>query len=241
MIPMLLALSLIVPQDDALTLRGKPQHIRLYGPRDGVPVVVASGDGGWLHLAPHVARVLAARGFFVVGLDSKAYLSSFTRDGGLRPPDVVDDFRRLIDRATGSDGRRAMLIGVSEGAALAVLAATSPALQHRIAGVVALGLGDINELAWRWSDSLIYITKGIPNEPRFSVLAIIAHVAPVPLAMIQSTRDEYVSREEGDRIFAAAPQPKRLWRIEAGNHRFSDRLIELDQAVEQAIAWIHGG
>jgi type IV secretory pathway VirJ component len=28
---------------------------------------VSSGDGGWIHLAPHVAEVLAAKGFFVVG------------------------------------------------------------------------------------------------------------------------------------------------------------------------------
>ena len=42
------------------------------------PVIVSSGDGGWIHLGPHVAEVLAAKGFFVVGFDVKAYLESFT-------------------------------------------------------------------------------------------------------------------------------------------------------------------
>jgi alpha-beta hydrolase superfamily lysophospholipase len=242
MIPILLALALVIPQDDAVTLRGKTQHIRLYGPRDGTPVVVASGDGGWVHLAPHVAATLAARGFFVLGFDSKAYLSSFTRGrSGVRPDDVADDFERLIEHATGNDGRRAVVIGVSEGAALAVLAATSRALQPQIAGVVALGLGDINELAWRWADSVIYVTKGVPNEPTFSVAAIVSHVAPVPLAMIQSTRDEYVSPEESNRIFTAAAEPKRIWRIAAANHRFGDNLAELDRSLEQALAWIRNG
>jgi alpha-beta hydrolase superfamily lysophospholipase len=241
-IPLLLALALVVPQDDAVTLRGKPQHVRLYGPSDGTPVVVVSGDGGWIHLAPHVAEVLAARGFFVVGVDAKAYLSSFTHGtDGVMPADVGSDFARLVDRATVNTGRRPVVVGVSEGAALAVLAATSRTLQPRIAGVVALGLGDTNELAWRWQDSVIYMTKGIPNEPTFSVAAIVGRVAPVPLAMIQSTRDEYVSTAESDRIYAAASQPKRLWRIAASNHRFSDNLGELDRGLQQAFAWIRSG
>ena len=44
----------------------------------GAPVIVSSGDGGWIHLGPHVAEILAARGYFVVGFDVKAYLESFT-------------------------------------------------------------------------------------------------------------------------------------------------------------------
>lgn len=136
MIPMLLALALVIPQDDAVTLRGKAQHVRLYGPRDGTPVVVASGDGGWIHLAPHVAAMLAARGFFVLGFDSKAYLSSFTHGRvGVRPADVVDDFARLIDHATAHDGRRAV-IAISAAAATIVPAARL----LRIDPVRALGM-----------------------------------------------------------------------------------------------------
>ena len=36
----------------------------VYGTRGGAPVIVSSGDGGWVHLAPHVAEVLAAKGYF---------------------------------------------------------------------------------------------------------------------------------------------------------------------------------
>ena len=49
-----------------------------YGARGGSPVIVSSGDGGWIHLGPHVAEMLAAQGFFVVGFDVKGYLDSFT-------------------------------------------------------------------------------------------------------------------------------------------------------------------
>ena len=55
-----------------ITIRGHAQNLRLYGSRGGTPVIVSSGDGGWIHLGPHVAEVLAANGFFVVGFDAKA-------------------------------------------------------------------------------------------------------------------------------------------------------------------------
>src|SRR6187401_3692199 len=65
-------------RSDLLTLRGTRQTLHLYGPPRGAPVILLSGDGGWIHLGPQVAQMLAARGLFVVGVDSRAYLESFT-------------------------------------------------------------------------------------------------------------------------------------------------------------------
>ena len=45
---------------ETIALRGRSQSVRLFGARGGTPVIVSSGDGGWMHLAPHVADVLAA-------------------------------------------------------------------------------------------------------------------------------------------------------------------------------------
>ena len=66
------------PQTQTVSIRGRDQALHLYGTRGGRPVIVSSGDGGWIHLAPHVAHVLSENGFFVVGFDAKAYLESFT-------------------------------------------------------------------------------------------------------------------------------------------------------------------
>ena len=65
-----------------------------------------------------------------------------------------------------------------------------------IAGVVGLGLPDLNELGWRWRDALIYITHGVPKEPSFSTAAIVKRVAPIALAAIHSTHDEFVPLAE---------------------------------------------
>ena len=66
------------PSTATLVLRGHAQTVHVYGTRGRAPVIVSSGDGGWIHLGPHVAERLAARGYFVVGFDVKAYLESFT-------------------------------------------------------------------------------------------------------------------------------------------------------------------
>lgn len=229
-------------QDTAtITLRGKAQTLRLSGNRQGEPVIVSSGDGGWVHLAPHVADTLAARGYFVIGFDARAYLSSFTEGGAtLRPEDEPGDFETLARYAAAAGGRgaRPLLIGVSEGAGLSVLAATEPKTRTAIGGVIALGLPDVNELGWRWRDAIIYVTKGVPREPVFHVRDLIARVTPSPLAIIASTHDEFMTLTDTRALFDAAKDPKRLWTIEAADHRFSNSLDEFDRRLIEAIAWI---
>ncbi len=222
-----------------LGVRGHAQTLHLYGTRGGMPVIVSSGDGGWIHLGPHVAEALAARGFFVVGFDVKAYLESFTSGKAtLRPEDEPGDYKVLVDFASRGGPLKPTLVGVSEGAGLSVLAATDPVTKRSITGVLALGLPDLNELGWRWRDSLIYVTHGVPREPTFSAAAIVDRVAPTPLAAIHSTKDEFVPLSEARKIMGAAKQPSRLWIVEAADHRFSNNLAEFDARLVEALDWL---
>jgi fermentation-respiration switch protein FrsA (DUF1100 family) len=222
-----------------ITLRGRPQTLYVYGPPAGDPVIVSSGDGGWIHLGPHIAQLLAARGFAVTGFDVRAYLASFTLGPTtLRAADEPGDYRALLQAATGLGAKKPILIGVSEGAGLSVLAATDPRAKTEIQGIVGVGLPDLNELGWRWKDAITYLTHKVPNEPTFSVAAIVSDVAPIPLAAIHSTHDEYVPLAESERVLRHAAQPKRLWVVSASDHRFSDNLSEFDERLLEAIAWI---
>ena len=228
-----------VPIQQTISIRGRNQVLRVYGPRTGRPVIVSSGDGGWLHLGPQVAELLAAKGFFVVGFDAKAYLEGFTSGTTtLRVEDEPGDYRTLIDFAARETGQKPILIGVSEGAGLSVLAATDPANKEAIAGVIGLGLCDRTELGWRWKDMVIYLTHGTPNEPTFSVKAIVDRVAPIPVAAIHSTHDEFVPLTEVQQVLESAQQPKRLWVISASNHRFSGNETEFARTLLDAITWI---
>jgi pimeloyl-ACP methyl ester carboxylesterase len=222
-----------------LTIRGQEQTLRLFGPRTGPPVVVSSGDGGWTHLGPDVALFLETRGFFVVGFDCKRYLSSFTSGGKtLAPTDVPGDYRALVDYARGGRAEPALLVGVSEGAGLSVLAASDPALQASLLGVLVLGLPDVNELGWRFSDSTIYVTHKAPNEPSFKATDYVPRLGTIPLAAIHATHDEFVPVDEVKRLMALPGGPKKLVILEAADHRFSDKQPELQNAMLAAFDWI---
>lgn len=227
------------PRTETLAIRGRLETLHTYGTRGGPLALVASGDGGWVHLAPHIAELLAASGYFVVGLDSKAYLSSFTSNRTtLSTTDVPGDFAALLDHAANGAASHAFLVGISEGAGLSVLAATDAAVKRRVDGIVAVGLPDKNELDWRLRDSIIYVTKGVPNEPLFSAADLIEQVAPLPVAAIHSTRDEFVPVAEIERIMQRARDPKRLSLVDAANHRFEVGEAELDRKLLDAMQWI---
>ena len=213
--------------------------LRVYGSRGGVPAIVSSGDGGWIHLAPHVAETLASKGYFVVGFDVRAYLEAFTSGSAtLRTEDEPGDYKVLADFAARGSRQKPILVGVSEGAGLSVLAATDPRTKTAIAGVIALGLPDLNELGWRWKDALIYVTHGVPSEPTFSAGSFVDRVAPLPIAAIHSTHDEFVPLAQAKRMLDRAREPKRLWIVTSSDHRFSDNLKELDRRLVEAVTWI---
>jgi pimeloyl-ACP methyl ester carboxylesterase len=227
------------PVPQTIVLRGHQQTLHVYGSPGRPPIIVSSGDGGWIHLGPHVAQVLAAKGFYVIGFDVRAYLASFTSGRStLRVEDAATDYRALVEFAQTGSPTKPILVGVSEGAGLSVLAAANPITKAHLLGVVGLGLPDHNELGWRWKDSLIYITHQIPNEPTFSAATIVANVAPVPLAAIHSTHDGFVPLADIENVLKRAAEPKRLWIVEASDHRFSDNLPEFDQRLLEAIEWI---
>jgi len=224
---------------ETIELRGRRQVLHVYGSSQGDPVIVTSGDGGWIHLGPHVAEYLASRGFFVVGLDARSYLEAFTSGGTtMRAEDEPGDYRTLAKWTIDATGKPPILVGVSEGAGLSVLAAADPETKRLTRGVIGLGLPDQNELGWRWRDAVIYVTHGRPDEPSFSSAAIVPRLAPLPLAAIHSTGDEFVPVTEVRHIVDAARGPKRLWIVQACNHRFSDNLDELDARLLDAVSWI---
>jgi fermentation-respiration switch protein FrsA (DUF1100 family) len=224
---------------DTITIRGHRLTLHLYGTFGNRPVVVSSGDGGWVHLGPHVAEVLAARGYFVVGIDVKAYLESFTTTrSSLRPEEEPGDYRVLAEYAARGSTQKPVLIGVSEGAGLSLLAATDPATKSMIAGIIGLGLPDINELGWRWRDAVIYVTHAVPKEPTFSATALADRVTPLPLGAIHSTHDEFVPLTQVQALITRASEPKKLWIVEASNHRFSDNLTGFDKTLLESMAWV---
>jgi type IV secretory pathway VirJ component len=230
------------------SVRGQALTLELYRPRGpGAPkgtVVIASGDVGWVGLAVTVAEQLSEDGYAVVGINVRQYLAAFTSGKThLAAADVPGDYRTLVEAARQQMAlpRPLVLSGVSEGAGLAVLAAADAKNHEWIDGVITMGLPATAELAWRWTDVGAWITKRDANEPSFSAFDFVPRIAPVPLYMIQSRRDEYVPAADYEKFAAIAKVPNKLVLIDASNHRFTDRRDELRRAIADGLAWIRGG
>lgn len=234
-----MAVAASIWSQEPLNIRGKLQKLHLYGTRGNAPVILSSGDLGWAGLVVHVAEFLESRGYYVVGFNAKAYLSSFTEKGTvLSPRQVPEDYAILVKYARQGSSKKPLLVGISEGAGLSVLAATNPGLKSAIEGVLGLGLPDQNELGWKWQDFTIWITKKTPNEPGFMVEDFIGSVSPLPLAEIHSTHDEFLPLEKAKSMLALAGNPKKMWIVESANHRFSDNRDELNRCILEALVWI---
>lgn len=242
---LLLAPQLAAAESVPITIRGKALTLDYYAPPRGATprgtVFMGSGDVGWVGLATDLAQFLSREGYAVVGINVRQYLAAFTSgkahvDTNQVPGDYAAIAQLMRDRHTLFEP--VIVAGVSEGAALAVLAGADEANHRWITGVLTMGLPPTAELAWRWTDVTSWITKHDPDEPEFEPKRFIAAVSPLPIWMIQSRRDEYVAEADFRAFEATARPPKRLIVIDANNHRFTDRLPELRQQVLAGLAWI---
>lgn len=228
---------------EKLSVRGQTLSLVIYPARPPArgTILMGSGDVGWVGLAASLAEEYSAAGYTVLGINVREYLSAFTAGKShLQVSDVPGDYRAFADFLSARKllTRPVVVGGVSEGAALSVLAASDPRNRKWIDGVITMGLPPTAELAWRWSDITSWITKHDANEPSFAPADVIAAVSPLPLYMIQSRKDEYVSPADYERFRATAREPKQLVLIDASNHRFTDRRKELSAAFASGLAWI---
>lgn len=228
-----------------VAVRGRTLTLTIYPPANNTAprgtILMGSGDVGWVGLAVSMSEELSAEGYLVAGINVRQYLSAFTSGKShLQPAEVPGDYLVLRDalKQRGALARPVMLSGMSEGAALAVLAASDAKNHDWIDGVITMGIPPTAELAWRWTDVGAWITKRDANEPAFAPKDVIASVAPVPLYMIQSSKDEYVPTAEYERLHATAREPKKLVLIAASNHRFTDKRPELRAAYLSGLTWI---
>ena len=230
----------IKPGKNTIVLRGRAQEVH-YHPAAGAKagaLLFLPGDGGWRGFAIDIANGASSRGYDVFGWDSRVYLGSFTSGKAtLTETQVAADFLAMAGvLAQGKPGK--MLVGGwSEGAGLALVGAAAKENREVFGGLLTIGLPERGFLAWRLADAITYLTRREPSEPSFESAPLLARVSPLPLAMIQSTGDEYVNPDLARKMFARAAEPKRFLLIEAKNHRFDGNQAEFFRTLQQALEW----
>lgn len=229
------------PGKNDLSIRNQHQEIYFYRAAGGGPhrtVLFAPGDGGWRGLAVTIAETLASSGYDVYGLDTRRYLQGFTGLAVLKPTEIATDFRQIANWIRENNPDRILLVGWSEGAGLALAAASDPQNKQAFEGLIAIGATEQNVLAWHWSDVVAELRKRLPDEPTFPSADYTSKVAPLPLFMIASSGDEYVSSDATRKLFSAARDPKRLVVIEARDHKYGGATSKFFRTVREALEWV---
>lgn len=233
-----------LPGKNAPVVRGKAQAVYFLPgalaahPESNPIVFYACGDGGWRGMAITMAETLASWGYDTFAFDSKVYLESFTGATTLKEREVNADFRSLMQWAQGQRPRPVILIGWSEGAGLALLGVAGPANRDLLQGFIAIGLPERNLLAWHWYDATTWITRKDPNEPMFASGPYMRQIAPVPLFMLNSSQDDFQSRDTYQKLFQLAGDPKHTVTVEARNHRFDGNHAGFFNALREGLRWI---
>lgn len=190
-----------------------PDGVRLHAwsvkPRDGGPVLLWShGNAGSIDSRRALLGALAARGLGVLAYDYRGYGRS---EGAPSEPGVYLDAAAAFDDlvARGTDPAAIVCFGESLGGAVSIELAT----RRRCGAVVAVSsFTRLADVARRH-----YGPLGALAGNRFDSLARVPRVA-APVLVAHGDQDEIVPFELGERLFAAAAEPKRFVRIAGAGH-----------------------
>lgn len=228
------------PGKNDITIRGQSQKIYFYpGPSAAthLPILFAPGDRGCEGFAVTIAQRLSHAGCDTYCLDTRRYLESFTGHGGLTTAEVASDFSQLARWIEPNRKARVLLIGWSEGAGLDLAAAAGSSNRALFLGVIAIGVPETDILAWHWTDIAASLTKRVPHEPTFKSSELIGLVSPLPLFVIASSSNEYVTPEATRALYEMARQPKQPLVVDARDHKYSGNTDGLFRALEEGLHW----
>lgn len=228
----------IVLNAHALTLHLANPHGRVDLPL----LVFATGDGGWHRKDLDAWHHLALWGYPAVGFDARDYVTHLGADTETTTPaHLAADYVQIIGAARAalqlSPSHPVVLVGVSRGAGLSVVAAGERGLRPEIAGVLAVALTREEEYV-----KMRHRRRGrAPSPPEMvQVYDYLPRLGDLPLAIVQSTRDNYLPAAEARTLFGPDSAHRRLTLIEASNHSFSDARDALYRAMEGSLEWIGG-
>ncbi len=232
--------------DRTLSLNGHDVvvHVADLRIRPGAPLLIyATGDRGWAGKDLDVYRHLVSWGYPVAGFDAHDYVTHLGGgDGTTTPFGVASDYEAIATLARDTlqrpSGTPILLVGVSRGAGLSVVAAGQRRLRKDVQGVVVMGLTKEEEYV-HWYGRLRR-DRGSTAAVMLQVYEYLPQLGPLPVTVIQSTRDNYLPAASARALFGADSATRRLITIDARNHSFAGARDELYDALHGALASMAG-
>jgi pimeloyl-ACP methyl ester carboxylesterase len=228
------------PGQNVVTVRGQAQKVYFYPAVDAArhhAVLFAPGDRGCEGFAVTISERLAKSGYDTYCFDTRRYLANFTGRTLLSTAEIASDLNQIARWIEAQNYNRVLLVGWSEGAGLG-LAAADGRNQKIFEGLLAIGTPEQNILARHWTDIGAALLKTVPHEPTFKSADFMARVSPLPLFLIASSSDEYVSQKATSELFAAAREPKNLVMVAARDHKYSGNTDGFFRALQEGMSWI---
>jgi fermentation-respiration switch protein FrsA (DUF1100 family) len=209
-------------------------------PARGTPkATVLFLHGNAENISTHYQNVawMPAEGFNVLVLDYRGYgKSAGSPSLAGAQLDVDAALRTLLERHE-VDPKRIVLFGQSLGGALALHYAAHGPRRDALRAVIADSAFSDYRAIVREKLAGFFLTwpfqwlPALTVDNDYSPLTSIQSVSPLPLLLIHGQRDSIVPPEHSERLFAAAAQPKELWRLPAAGHIQSVR----DPALRQRL------
>lgn len=176
------------------------------------------------NISTHIGSVywLPAQGFNVFLFDYRGYGASGGSPSlaGIQT-DVDAAMRYVLGRR---DHGPVVMFGQSLGGAAAIYYAAHGRLRKRIRSLVvessfASYRGIVREkLAGFWLTWPLQWLPKLTVSDKYSPVAAIGGVAPIPLLLVHGEKDPIVPLQDGERLFAAAHEPKQFWKVAGVGH-----------------------
>jgi hypothetical protein len=233
----------------SITFYDHPLAVHLARPaglQPGTPLLLyATGDGGWRGKDAESYRHMIRWGYPVAGFSAPSYLAhvGFV-SGTTTPARLARDYQRLIEFAKTalrlSADTRTILVGVSRGAGLSVVAASRPDLHAELAGVLAVALTKEEEYVRQYR---VRRGKSPSDMPRREVIEFqtyehLDRLRDLPLVVIQSTGDDYLPAESARTLFGADTSLRKFYAIESRDHSFTDARDEMFEQMAASLSWM---
>jgi alpha-beta hydrolase superfamily lysophospholipase len=208
--------------------RGSSEHINAWwwpAAKPGAPAVLYLHGARW-NLTGQLFRIeqLHDFGFSVLAIDYRGFGKS---SGELPSEETVYEDARLAWqhlKTLQPDPRKRLIYGHSLGGAIAIDLASQPGQQQQARGLIVEStfttLADIaRSLSYPWLPLQLLLSQ------KFDAVDKIAQVG-MPVLIVHGTSDRYVPSHFSEKLYAAAPQRKKLLLVEGGTHNNSMRVGE---------------
>jgi fermentation-respiration switch protein FrsA (DUF1100 family) len=183
----------------------------------GTAVLVCNGNGGNRSLRAPLAAALARLGLHVLLFDYRGYGGN---PGQPTEEGLAADARAALDYLVGRpevDPDRVVYFGESLGAAVALRLATERPPAALVLRSPFASLAEVGQLHYP------LVPVSLLLRDRYDSAALAGRLA-APLLVVAGGRDRIVPASHSRRLFAAAPQPKRLVVLEGADHNDHDLL-----------------